>query len=382
MRRVFLILLTGLLIGCGGGKESVSGNRPNESASRFVVIEDESASSLPAYQKPGVHFLASYRDKKGPHLLIDSLNIVVPFRKDDIQEMTDFIKDVSKSENPTDSPRDGSSSAAKVRYFATNFTADQLTTQAVEAEDIAGKSYFKGTFDAGGNLQSLEFVPGRTSPTPVGRNLKYSYVFQFDLLFNKYFHFTAPDGKKPIPRAKMVRNELGRVCYVDYLNNAKKPIARGKFTYGSNGVILEQRIDFPEGGKLTDLNPYYFDLQFSLVKPGWVVKCLYSSDNRLERLIVMDDSGNHYYHYQFAFQKSETDVYAARGTVYDEANELCGSFEMYFNQFRLIKRKVVFGKDEKLVGSQTFIFDGENLKIGIDSFDAEGKNLGRMYQEL
>ncbi|PIS29111.1 MAG: hypothetical protein COT43_04810 [Candidatus Marinimicrobia bacterium CG08_land_8_20_14_0_20_45_22] len=382
MKQWYLVFLAGFLIESIDGKELVTDDRKNESTSRFIVIEDKLAPNLPAYQKPGVHFLPSYRDKKGFHLLIDSLNIVVPVGEDDLRDMTDFIASFDKTGNPVDFSSDRASSAEKVRYYATNLTADQLMTQSVEPKDIVGKSHFKGMFDTAGNLQSLEFIPGRTSPLLVGRNFKYSYVFQFDLLFNKYFHFTTPDGRKPIPRAKMVRDEFGQIRYVDYLINGKNPIARGKFTYGANGTILEQRIDFPEGGKLTDLNPYYFDLQFNMVKPGWVIKCLYSSDNRLERLIVMDDSGNQYYHYQFVFQKSETDAYAARGTVYDDAKEMYSSYEMYFDKFRLITRKVTFGKDEKFVGSQTFFFDGENLKIGIDSFDAEGKNLGRMYQQL
>jgi len=280
-------------------------------------------------------------------------------------------------------------------------------------EKARGKPHFKGIFDKHGNLQSLEYIGEQKLEAPDIKKLKYLYASYWNILTNRRINYVDDRGKRPAPHIKFYVDPAKIVHRVEYLNSRKEVIATGDYIYGVKHLILEQRIVFPNGGKLTDLHPDFFYRQYDRVEAGWVVKCLYEQKDKLSDLIVMQDDGVIFYRYRFNHEvvndkrivealsdlivmqddgvifyryrfnhEVVNDKRIVEAFVYDPASKIVGRYELYFTEDGELEKKILISDDRQIAGYSTYSVDTENLKMIINSYDQSGKHISRIYRDL
>jgi len=168
--------------------------------------------------------------------------------------------------------------------------------------------------------------------------------------------------------------------HIHPLNN-NEIIATGDFTFGVKQMILEQRIVFPNGGKLTDLHLDFFYRQYDRVEAGWVVKCLYEQKDKLSDLIIMQDNGVIFYRYRFSHE-SIRNQQVIEAFVYNSANEVVGRYELYFDDTCELQKKILISDDRKITAYSVYSIDTENLKVIVNNFDPLGSHISRIYRDL
>ncbi len=217
---------------------------------------------------------------------------------------------------------------------------------------------------------------------PDKKVLEVSYLPAWDILNNKAVFYKS-NVEINLPRkVKVYKDKNKKLHYIDYYGkDSKVVICKGTFYYAKSGVILEQRIEFAENGELTDISPYYFDLRFNLLKPEWIVKCLYSNKNRLEKVIVMDDFGNIFYSYKFQYVDTK-DFKFTKVKVFDKGNKESGSYDVFCNKWGVVNKRIEYDENGIRKGYKLYTSDIERREIIIDSYDNEGNHIVRMRQNL
>ncbi len=381
MKKTAILVLCVSLSGCGTVKKILK-REPKEEAAQ-TVLEDKAVPSPKSTSGPAAGvlqtpctFLPSYRDIGGPHLKIDSLNTVLYLDYNVLQAIERYIESEKKS-GTTDSIKGKST----VRYYATNYSANDLLADEISQEKAREKPHFKGMFDRHGQLQSLEFFGEQSTNKTDINNLKPLYASYWDILTNRRINYMDNDGNRPEPHVKFYSDPAKIVHRVDYLNGNNEIIATGDFTFGVKQMILEQRIVFPNGGKLTDLQPDFFYRQYDRVEAGWVVKCLYEQKDKLSDLIIMQDNGVIFYRYRFNHE-SIRNQRITEAFVYNSADEIVGRYELYFDDIGDLLKKILISDDRKIASYSVYTVDTEKLKIIVNNFDQSGKHISRIYRDL
>ncbi|MBN2601272.1 MAG: hypothetical protein JXR87_04715 [Candidatus Marinimicrobia bacterium] len=380
MRKTVIFVLCVCLSGCGTVKKMLK-REPKEETTQ-TVLNDEAAGLPKSLSEPAagvlrtpVTFLPSYRNFGGPHLKIDSLNTVLYLDENVFQSIERYIESEKKS-GMTDSLKGKST----VRYYATNYSANDLLADEISQEKARGMPHFKGVFDNHGNLKSLEFFGEQTVSTPNVNNLKPLYASYWNILTNRRINYLDKDGNRPEPHVKFYSDPGKIVHRIEYINN-NEIIASGDFTFGVKQMILEQRILFPKGGKLTDLHPDFFYRQYDRVESGWVVKCLYEQKDKLSDLIIMQDNGVIFYRYRF-IHESIRNQRVIEVFVYNSTDEIVGRYELYFDDAGDLHKKILISDDRKITAYSVYSIDIENLKVIVNNFDPLGNHISRIYRDL
>lgn len=399
MKRIIIFTLCISLTGCGTVKKLLKKEKSGDSTGQQTEMQSSTPKVKPL--NPGgrpvvlntpVQFLPSYRDRGGPHLKIDLLNAVILL---DEQTLSD-IKRNTQSRSTENSIKSGASESLGqtgtgmpgdsqddqiIRYYATKYRANDLLGARIDPEKAQSQSHFRGNFDKHGNLLSLEFYGEQEADSPAEEKLAFLYASYWDILYNKRVNYIDDDGNRPSPHVKVFTDPAKIVHRIDYLDNNKKVIAEGTFIYGVKNMILEQRIELTGGGKLTDLHPDYFYLQFDRIEQNWIVKCLYEGKDLMSDLIVMQDAGNVFYRYHFQYEKVRNQQ-IIEAFVYNGKNELAGRYELYFNDRGDLEKKILISPEGKIAGFIKYGVDLEKLKMIVDSFDEVGQHLSRIYRDL
>jgi hypothetical protein len=399
MKRIIIFTLCISLTGCGTVKKLLKKEKAGEPAGQQTKIQ----SSVPKIKplNPGgrpvvlntpVQFLPSYRDRGGPHLKIDSLNAVILLNE---QTLSD-IRRYTQSRSTENSIKSGASESSGqtgigmpgdlqedqiVRYYATKYRANDLLGDQIDPERAQSQSHFRGTFDKHRNLLSLEFYGEREADSPAEKKLAFLYASYWDILYNKRVNYIDGYGNRPSPHVKVFTDPAKIVHRIDYLDNNKKVIADGTFIYGVKNMILEQRIEFNGNGKLTELHPDYFYLQFDRIEQDWIIKCLYEDEDLMSDLIVMQDAGNVFYRYHFQYEKVRNQQ-IIEAFVFSGKNKLVGRYELYFNDRGNLEKKILISPEGKITGFIKYSVDLKKLKMIVDSFDEAGQHLSRIYRDL
>jgi len=399
MKRVIILTLCISLTGCGTVKKLLKKEKSGEPVELQTEIQSFSTKvsplnpgGRPAVLNTPVQFLPSYRDRGGPHLKIDLLNAVILL---DEQTLSD-IKRYTQSRSTKYFIKSGASDLSDqtgtgmpgdlqedqiIRYYATKYRANDLLGDRINPQKSQSQPHFKGTFDKHGNLLSLEFYGEQEADSPAEEKLAFLYASYWDILYNKRVNYIDGYGNRPSPHVKVFTDPAKIVHRIEYLDNNKKVIAKGVFTYGVKNMILEQRIEFTGGGKLTELHPDYFYLQFDQIEQDWIVKCLYEDKDLMSDLIVMQDAGNVFYRYHFQYEKVRNQQ-IVEAFVYNGKNELVGRYELYFNDRGDLEKKILISPEDKITGFIKYSVDLKKLKMIVDSFDEGGQHLSRIYRDL
>lgn len=382
MKKTAIFVLCISLAGCGTVKKLLK-RTPKEEETTQAAVEEEAKPVTPPVTvftydalKTPCTFLPSYRDQGGAHLKIDSLNTVLYLDDEVLQAIEHYIES-QKQPKAVDSTDDESI----VRYYLSKYTADELLSNEISREKARGKPHFKGIFDKHGNLLSLEYFGEQKLEAPDIKKLKYLYASYWDILTNQRINYVDNRGKRPAPHVKFYVDPAKIVHRVEYIDSKKEVIAAGDYTYGVKHLILEQRIVFPNGGKLTDLHPDFFYRQYDRVEAGWVVKCLYEQKDKLSDLVIMQDDGVIFYRYRFNHEVVN-DKRIVEAFVYDPAGKIVGRYELYFTEDGELEKKILISDDRKIAGYSTYSVNTENLKMIINSYDQSGKHISRIYRDL
>jgi len=381
MRKTVILVLCISLSGCGTVKKMLK-REPKEERAQ-TVLKDKAAASPKSTSglatgtlKTPCTFLPSYRDIGGPHLKIDSLNTVLYLDDNVLQAIERYIESEKKF-----GTIDSLKGKSTIRYYATNYSANDLLADEISQEKAREKVHFKGVFDKHGQLHSLEFFGEQSTNTIDVNNLKPLYASYWDIITNRRINYLDNDGKHPEPHVKFYSDPAKIVHRVDYINSNKEIIATGDFTFGVKQMILEQRIVFPNGGKLTDLHPDFFYRQYDRVEAGWVIKCLYEQKDKLSDLIIMQDNGVIFYRYRFNHE-SIRNQRVIEVFVYNSADEIVGRYELYFDGNGDLQKKILISDDRKIAAYSVYTVDTEKLKIIVNNFDQSGKHISRIYRDL
>jgi hypothetical protein len=385
MKRILVFCLCFGMLSCSIFRKSVKPEKEAElieetaiAAPAAIKIAPVNPGGNPGLLKSPVHFLPSYQTQGGPYLLLDSVNAVVKLDQATLAKINEFW--VAEQERKT-GVSSKENQAEIVRYFAAKLQADDLLGEQITADQAQQQPHFKGVFNGNNNLLSLEYIGKSQSASPVKEQLSFLYATRWDLLFNRRLNYIDNQENRPPPHVKVYADPAKTVRLVEYINKDKQIIARGIFTYGIKNLILEQRIEFPQGGKLTDLHPDFFDNQFEQVRADWVVKCLFNSRNLLSDLIVMEDVGNIFYRYHFQYEKvGNTQVVEA--FVYNNDDNPVGRYELYFDEQDELAKKIVISVGGSILEIMQYQVDYDNLKSIVDYYDKDGLHVNRIYRDL
>jgi len=377
-----IVLIVGLMLiclgfcACGSQKTTIK-----DIETIFPSQVDQLDPQLqPQVRKKGLQFFDSYHERGGPHLMIDSLNMVIPLTDADLRKMLTFATAALKSkEGRSDQSPEGARQV--VKYYPANQTAKQMLGKEAPFAAVCNGAYFEGTFDPDGKLVSLQYFDKTIASEIVPAQLTATKATCWDLIFNRPAYYANEEGQ-PFPNRAQILRDSGRyVRFVDYLAENGEKIARGTFVYGVNDQIIEQRLEFNGEGDLTNLNSFLFDRQFSTVKPGWIAKGLYNNQKYLKKLVVMDDLGNRYYDYRFSYRITPEGMTVIR-QVFDQAGQAAGKIELNYNQHgRLIKR-IAYADNQRVSDYQTFAIDYEKMKLVVDFYGPDGVLIDRLYRSL
>jgi len=369
---VILILTT-----CGIWKKTPY--EPSALRDTTTIVLREPA-RLPVSRPSTVQLLPSYRGKGGPHLLIDSLNLVIALTPAEVQQVQRASSAILQSYNP-DPLVQKESRRTTTRFYATKLRAKDLLANEVPDSIVENQPHFVGTYDEHGQLVALQFFDnqqGLLNPNPV---LTVSQATYWDIFFSRPMFFTTEDGVKFPARAKIFRDQSRRIRRVEYQNNTGGTVARGTFYYGLHDVILEQRLEFEGEGRLTDINPFWFDRQFDQIKPGWVAKALYYDNKMLSDLLVMDDYGNQYYRYLLTYERNSEGT-IAHLQVRDANDKPVAFSDLLFNEYGRLTKKTNYDHRHQPLNYQLLTIDYEKFRIVVDVFRPDGSRLDRFYTSL
>lgn len=349
-----------------------------------TAIDQNDPQGLPVIRPRALQFFKSYRQKGGPHLVVDSLNVAIPLTEAELWKMLNFAKDaLNINETRTVSGGQGDSPQI-VKYYSTSQPPKQFLGKEASYAAVKDTAYFKATYTADGQLLSLEYFNKQNSTNPASApavRLTSSKATVWDLVFNRPLYYVDEDGKRFPSQAIVLRDSTRQVRYVDYLNEDGGKVARSTFYYGKKDQVIEQRIEFEGEGNLTDLNAFLFDKQFNIVKNGWLVKGLYNEQKYLKKIVIMDDLGNRYYDYRFSYKKTDEGM-TVTDQVFDQAGQPGSFCELFYNEHgRLIKR-IVYNPDRTVCDYQTFAIDYEKMRQVVEFYRPDGTLVDRLYKSL
>jgi len=381
-----IILIAGLM--ALGLKFYNCGSRKTATRKDFLegvtVVDQNDPQGLPVIRPRGLQFFKSYRQKGGPHLVVDSLNVAIPLTEAELWQMLNFAQDALHIDEARTASAPKSDAPQVVKYYSTSQTPKQLLGKEETYGAVKDAAYFKATYAADGELLSLEYFnqqnSKKTTAVPAMR-LTSSKATVWDLVFNRPLYYVDEEGQRFPSRAVVLRDSTRLIRFVDYLNEDGGQVARSTFYYGKNEQVIEQRIEFEGEGNLTDLNSFLFDKQFNIIKTGWLVKGFYNEQKYLKKLVVMDDLGNRYYDYRFSYKKTDEGM-TVINQVFDQAGQPAGYSELLFNKHgRLIKR-ICYGRDRAICDYQTFAIDYEKMKQVVEFYRPDGTLVDRLYKSL
>jgi len=326
----------------------------------------------------GMQFFSTFQDQGGPFLYLDSLNAAIPITREQIAGLLKFLNKQMGTRTP-DRDYDWKDKVS-IKYFTTNYTAKDLINVEISEEEAVKEPHFKVLFDENREVISFNYVGPQNKQDISEENLQSSGYYSWNLLLNKPGNISSSEYQL-VHHATIHRDSDNKLRIIKYFDDNEQKIAEGKFTYNWQNKILEQHINFPNGGKLNDLHRFYFNLDYNLVNPEWLVKCMYTDDNKMSKLVVMDLNGNTFYSYKFTHIKSD-DSQTVKIRVYDAKNKLAGTHNLHFDNKNILREKELYNRNGKLIETQNFIIDKKKGKLIVDFFDEKGEQKNRLYQDL
>ena len=269
-----------------------------------------------------------------------------------------------------------------VKYFPTDLTRSILLKEGVDSSKLKKRAYFKATYDGGGDLIKVEYVPasrdqGLPLDTAGTRVLYYTNWNDYKReLTNPITEWEA--GRVPHYRATFGRS--GRLTYVDRITGLGEKLYTYKLRWNREGTKSAYRVTFHVKMPITQLDSILFAHPASEMRPGWVADFKSIEDGRPKSVRVYGELGYEYYNYKFYYEDlqdtvNQTERITAR---YFQADTIyLGSHDIYLAKSEYLTQLDYFSTNGTLLTRAVFWLDPILDDVIVTTANEAGEIIGR-----
>ncbi len=269
-----------------------------------------------------------------------------------------------------------------VKYFPTDLTRSILLKEGVDSSKLKKRAYFKATYDGGGDLIKVEYVPasrdqGLPQDTTDTRVLYYTNWNDYKReLTNPITEWEA--GRIPHYRATFGRS--GRLTYVDRYTGLGENLYSYKLRWNREGTKSAYRVTFHVKMPITQLDSILFATPASEMRPDWVADFKSIEDGRPKSVRVYGNLGYEYYNYKFYYEDLQDTVnQTERITVrYFQADTTyLGSHDIYLAKSKYLTQLDYFSTNGTLLTRDVFWLDPILDDVLVTTANEEGEIISR-----
>ena len=269
-----------------------------------------------------------------------------------------------------------------VKYFPTDLTRSILLKDGVDSSKLKKRAYFKATYDGGGDLIKVEYVPassdqGLPQDTTGTRVLYYTNWNDYKReLTNPITEWEA--GRVPHYRATFGRS--GRLTYVDRYTGLGENLYTYKLRWNREGTKSAYRVTFHVKMPITQLDSILFAPPASEMRPDWVADFKSIEDGRPKSVRVFGDLGYEYYNYKFYYKDlqdtvNQTERITAR--YFQADTTYLGSHDIYLAKSKYLTQLDYFSTNGTLLTRDVFWLDPILDDVLVTTANEEGEIIGR-----
>ena len=269
-----------------------------------------------------------------------------------------------------------------VKYFPTDLTRSILLKDGVDSSKLKKRAYFKATYDGGGDLIKVEYVPassdqGLPQDTTGTRVLYYTNWNDYKReLTNPITEWEA--GRVPHYRATFGRS--GRLTYVDRYTGLGENLYTYKLRWNREGTKSAYRVTFHVKMPITQLDSILFAPPGSEMRPDWVADFKSIEDGRPKSVRVFGDLGYEYYNYKFYYKDlqdtvNQTERITAR--YFQADTTYLGSHDIYLAKSKYLTQLDYFSTNGTLLTRDVFWLDPILDDVLVTTANEEGEIIGR-----
>jgi len=269
-----------------------------------------------------------------------------------------------------------------VKYFPTDLTRSILLKDGVDSSKLRKRAYFKATYDGGGDLIKVEYVPasrdqGFPLDTAGTRVLYYTDWNDYKReLTNPITEWEA--GR--VAHYKATFGRSGRLTYVDRITGLGENLFTYKLRWNREGTKSAYRVTFHVKMPITQLDSILFAPPASEMRPDWVADFKSIEDGRPKSVRVYGDLGYEYYNYKFYYVDlqdtvNQTERITAR---YFQADTIfLGSHDIYLAKSKYLTQLDYFSTNGTLLTRDVFWLDPILDDVLVTTANEEGEIIGR-----
>ena len=269
-----------------------------------------------------------------------------------------------------------------VKYFPTDLTRSILLKDGVDSSKLRKRAYFKATYDGGGDLIKVEYVPasrdqGLPLDTAGTRVLYYTDWNDYKReLTNPITEWEA--GR--IPHYKATFGRSGRLTYVDRYTGLSEKLYTYKIRWNREGTRSAYKVTFHVKMPITQLDSILFAPPASEMRPDWVADFKSIEDGRPKSVRVYDEIGYEYYNYKFYYEDlqdtvNQTERITAR--YFQADTTYLGSHDIYLAKSLYLTQLDYFSPNGTLISRDVFWLDTILEDVLVTTANEEGEIIGR-----
>ena len=269
-----------------------------------------------------------------------------------------------------------------VKYFPTDLTRSILLKDGVDSSKLRKRAHFKATYDGGGDLIKVEYVPasrdkGLPADTAKTRELYYTDWNDYKReLSNAITEWEA--GR--VPHYKATFGRSGRLTLVDRYTGLGEKLYTYKLRWNREGTRSAYRVTFHVKMPITQLDSILFAPPASEMRPEWVADFRSIEDGRPKFVRVYDKLGYEYYNYKFYYEDlqdtvNQTERITAR--YFQADSTYLGSHDIYLAKSKYLTQLDYFSTNGTLITRDVFWLDPILDDVLVTTANEDGEILGR-----
>ena len=269
-----------------------------------------------------------------------------------------------------------------VKYFPTDLTRSILLKDGVDSSKLKKRAYFKATYDGGGDLIKVEYVPA-SSDQGLPQDTTVTSVWYYTNWNDYKRELTNPiteweAGRVPHYRATFGRS--GRLTYVDRYTGLGENLYTYKLRWNREGTKSAYRVTFHVKMPITQLDSILFAPPASEMRPNWVADFKSIEDGRPKSVRVFGDLGYEYYNYKFYYKDlqdtvNQTERITAR--YFQADTTYLGSHDIYLAKSKYLTQLDYFSTNGTLLTRDVFWLDPILDDVLVTTANEEGEIIGR-----
>lgn len=269
-----------------------------------------------------------------------------------------------------------------VKYFPTDLTRSILLKDGVDSSKLRKRAYFKATYDGGGDLIKVEYVPAfrdRGLPVDTVQTRELYYTDWNDYKRELSNAITEWEAGR-VPHYKATFGRSGRLTYVDRYTGLGEKLYTYKLRWNREGTRSAYRVTFHVKMPITQLDSILFAPPASEMRPDWVADFKSIEDGRPKSVRVYDEIGYEYYNYKFYYEDlqdtiNQTERITAR--YFQADTTYLGSHDIYLAKSKYLTQLDYFSPSGTLITRDVFWLDLILDDVLVTTANEEGEIIGR-----